>query len=156
MLHRVICFLIFTTNLVPDYKNLFPLYITPTNKIIDIAHAEYFNEYFHNIIPTNQYEKLVLVTSIVYDSCNRYANETINGTSKFFKNTLDDVEVYMSKMLSKYDDDYSIPYKRPSFDIVEFYQGSNIPHEEKIMKYYDFDKCIVYNYNEDECQINVT
>jgi hypothetical protein len=154
MLHRLICFLVFTKNLVPDYKNLFAPYITPTDKIIDNVYGQYLNEYFHNII-ANKHEKVVLVTSVVYDSCNRYAGKTINGTSEFFKNTLDDVEVYISKMISTRDD-YTIPYTAPPFDIVEFYQGPNIPYEEKIMQYYDFDKCIVYNYNQDKCQINVT
>lgn len=155
MLHRVICFLLFTKNLVPDYTKLFAPYITSTDKMLDKVHGQYYNEYFHNII-TNKNEKVVLVTSVVYDACNKYADKTINGTSEFFKNTLDDVEVYISKMISTYEADYSIPYTAPSFDIVEFYQGPNIPHEEKIMQYYDFDKCIVYNYNQDKCQINVT
>ena len=154
MLHRLICFLVFTKNLVPDYKNLFAPYITPTDKIIEKVLSQYLNEYFHNII-ANKNEKVVMVTSVAYDSCNKYADKPINGTSEFFKNTLDDVEVYISKMISTRDD-YTIPYTAPPFDIVEFYQGPNIPYEEKIMQYYDFDKCIVYNYNQDKCQINVT
>ncbi len=155
MLHRIICFLIFTKNLVPDYNNLFAPYITPTDKIIEKVHSQYINEYFHNII-ANKNEKVVLVTSVAYDSCNKYADKTINGTSKFFKDNLDDVEVYVSKMFSTRDDYTTIPYKAPPFDIVEFYQGESIPYEEKIMQYYEFDKCIVYNYNQDKCTIKVT
>jgi len=155
MLHRLICFLLFTKNLVPDYNNLFAPYITPTDKIIENVHSQYINEYFHNII-ANKNEKVVLVTSVAYDSCNKYGGKTINGTSEFFKNTLDDVEVYISKMFATYEADYSIPYKTPPFDIVEFYQGESIPYEEKIMQYYEFDKCIVYNYNQDKCTIKVT
>ena len=34
MLHRIICFLIFTKNLMPDYTKLYSPYITPTDTIL--------------------------------------------------------------------------------------------------------------------------
>ena len=36
--------------------------------MIENIHSQYYNEYFHNII-ANKNEKVVLVTSVVYDSC---------------------------------------------------------------------------------------
>ena len=155
MLHRLICFLIFTKNLIPNYKNLYSPYITPTDKILDKVQNQYLNEYFHNIIK-EQHEKVVIVSAVVYDSCNRYSDESINDTSEFFKNTLDDVETYISKMISTIDYHYTntTPYQKPPFDIVEFYQGKSIPYEENLLDYYNFDKCIVYNYNSDKCKIN--
>ena len=53
------------------------------------------------------------------------------------------------------EDDYPIPYSTPPFDIVELYKGNSIPNEEKVLGYYDYDKCIVYNYNYDKCDIDI-
>lgn len=155
MLHRLICFLIFTKNLIPDYTNLYSPYITPTDKILNNVHSQYLNEYFNKILLNGENEKLVFVTAVAYDSCNKYADKTINGTSEFFKNKVDGVETYVSKMISKSEPNISLPYIAPLFDIVELHQGQNIPHEEELLEYYNYDKCIVYNYNKDKCTIKV-
>ena len=138
----------------PDYTKLYSPYITPTDKILNNVHSQYYSEYFNKIL-TNQNEKLVIVTAVAYDSCNKYVDKTINGTSGFFKNKVDGVETYVSKMFSKSEPNMSLPYIAPLFDIVELYQGQRIPHEEELLEYYNYDKCIVYNYNKDKCTINV-
>jgi hypothetical protein len=65
MFYRLVCFVLFTQNSMPDYKNLFSPYITPTDKIINIVHTQYINEYFNNIME-NDHEKLVMVTAVAY------------------------------------------------------------------------------------------
>lgn len=158
MIHRLICFLIFTKNLKPDYTiyKMYPSLETPAEKIINKVQSLYFNEYFHNIIyESGGPEKLVLVSAVAYDSCNKYSGKTINGTSGFFKNKFDDVETYISKTVATVEDDYPVPYSTPPFDVVELYKGNSIPNEEKVLEYYDYDKCIVYNYNYDKCDIDI-
>ena len=84
MIHRLICFLIFTKNLFPDYTiyKMYPSLETPAEKIINKVQSLYFNEYFHNIIyESGGPEKLVLVSALAYDGCNKYSGKTINGTS---------------------------------------------------------------------------
>ena len=158
MIHRLICFLIFTKNLKPDYTiyKTYPWLETPAEKIINTVQTYYLNEYFHNIISeSGGPEKLVIVSAVAYDSCNKYSGKTVNGTSGFFKNKFEDVETYISKMVATVDEEYPIPYSAPPFDIVELYNGNSIPREESVLEYYDYDKCIVYNYNYDKCDIDV-
>lgn len=153
MFYRLVCLLIFTNRMIPDYTNLRSPYITFANKIMDTVHTYYYNEYFNRILQ-NEHEKLVIVTSIAYDSCNKYSGKKINGTNDFFKYTMEDVETYISKMVSTFDNT-SIEYKPPPFDIVDLYYGTNLPNEEKLIEYYTFDKCMIYNYNYDKCSIVV-
>ena len=157
MLHRLICFLIFTTNQIPDYKHLYAPYITPTDSILNKVHTKYYSEYFHNIIEES-HEKVVMVSAVVYDACDRFSSSGIDyKMNDFFQGEVDDVETYISKMVStKYtdDDDNTLPYVKPDFDIVELYKGTSIPGEETLQKSYSFDQCIVYNYNYDKCTID--
>ena len=154
MLHRLVCFLLFTKNLVPNYKTLQAPYITPTDKIINTVHTLYFNEYFHNIM-TDKHEKVVLVTAVAYDACNKYSGKQNNATSEFFKYTMNHVETYVSKIFTSSYENFTIPYQKPPFDIVQLYQGNSIPNEEKLMSSWTFDKCMVYNYNNDKCDIQL-
>ena len=156
MIHRILCFLIFTINSIPNYENLRSPYITPTDNILTTVHMMYFNEYFNNIMEDNN-EKIVLVSAVAYDACNKYAGKQNNQTSEFFKSTMDDVETYVSKIFTTKNDNLNITttYNRALYNIVEFYKGSSIPNEETIMKSYNFDKCMVYNYNYDKCNIAI-
>jgi hypothetical protein len=154
MLHRLVCFLLFTKNLVPDYKTLQAPYITPTDKIIDYVQTLYFNEYFHKII-TDKHEKVVLVTAVAYDACNKYSGKQNNATSEFFKSTMNAVETYIAKTITTSYDNFTIPYQKPPFDIVQLYQGNSIPNEVKLLSSWTFDKCMVYNYNYDKCNIEI-
>uniref|UniRef100_A0A6C0LTG1 Uncharacterized protein n=1 Tax=viral metagenome TaxID=1070528 RepID=A0A6C0LTG1_9ZZZZ len=156
MIHRLLCFLIFTTNLKPNYKELQSPYITPTDNILTKVHTMYFNEYFHSIIE-EEHEKIVMVSAVAYDACNKYAGKKNNQTSEFFKHTMDNVETYLSKMISSKHDTTNITttYEPPLYNIVEFYKGSSIPNELTVFKSYNFDKCMVYNYNYDKCNIVV-
>ena len=45
MIHRLLCFLIFTTNLKPNYKELQSPYITPTDNILTKVHTMYFTPF---------------------------------------------------------------------------------------------------------------
>lgn len=153
MFYRLVCLLIFTDRMIPDYTNLRSPYITIADKIMDTVHTYYYNEYFNKILK-NKFEKIVMVTAIAYDSCNKYSDKKINGTNDFFKNKMEDVETYISKMVATFDNT-SIEYKHPPFDVVDLYYGTNLPNEEKLMNAYTFDKCMVYNYNYDKCSFVV-
>ena len=154
MFYRLVCILIFTNRMMPDYTNLRSPYITIADKIIDTVHTYYLNEYFNRILQ-NQYEKLIIATSIAYDSCNKYSGKKINGTNDFFKYKIKDVETYISKMFSTFDNSSFVSYKPAPFDTVDLYYGTNLRNEETLLKSYTFDKCMVYNYNYDKCSINV-
>lgn len=156
MIYRLVCFLIFTRNLIPDYKNLFSPYITPTDKMLDIVQTQYINEYFNNIME-NEYEKLIIVTAVAYDACNKYSGKKITNATQFFKSTMDDVETYVSKMFaSKKNYDNSTYIENPNliFEPVDFYKGTSLPNEETLMESYNFDKCMILNYNRDKCTID--
>lgn len=154
MIHRLICFLIFTTNHVPDYTQLYAPYITATDTILAKVQTKYYSEYFHNIIEES-HEKVVMVSAVVYDACDRFSSSGIDyKMNDFFQGEVDDVETYVSKMVSTKDTDDSLSYEKPDFDIVELYKGTSIPGEETLMKSYSFDQCIVYNYNYDKCTID--
>ena len=156
MFYRLVCFLLFTQNSMPDYKNLFSPYITPTDKIINIVQTQYINEYFNNIME-NDHEKLIIVTAVAYDACNKYSGKKITNTTQFFKSTMDDVETYVSKMFaSKKNYDNSTYIENPNliFDTVDFYKGTSLPNEETLMESYNFDKCMILNYNRDKCTID--
>jgi hypothetical protein len=117
-------------------------------------HTKYFTEYFNSIIE-EKHEKIVMVTAVVYDACQRFSSGVYYKMNDFFQGEVDDVETYISKMVSTMNDDgNTLPYVKPDFDIVELYKGSSIPGEEKVMKSYSFDQCIVYNYNYDKCTID--
>ena len=114
MFYRLVCFLIFTRNLIPNYKNVFSPYITTTDKIIEIVQTQYINEYFNNIME-NDNEKLIMVTAVAYDACNKYSGQKITNTTQFFKSTMDGVETYISKMFaSKMFCRYSVDILLPS------------------------------------------
>ncbi len=154
MIHRLICFLIFTTNQIPDYKNLYAPYITPTDSILAKVQTKYFTEYFNTIIEES-HEKVVMVSAVVYDACQRFSSRVDYEMNDFFQGEVDDVETYVSKMVSTMNDDgNTLPYVKPDFDIVELYKGSSIPGEETLHDSYSFDQCIVYNYNYDKCTID--
>ena len=156
MLYRLVCFLIFTRNLIPDYKNLFSPYITATDKIIDQVQTQYINEYFNNIMEED-HEKLIMVTAVAYDACNKYSGQKIRNTTQFFKSTMDDVETYISKIVStkqKYDNSTYIENPNLAFEPVDFYKGTSLPNEETLMQSYNFDKCMILNYNRDKCTID--
>ena len=154
MIHRLICFLIFTTNQIPDYKHLYAPYITPTDSILAKVQTKYFTEYFNSIIEES-HEKVVMVSAVVYDACQRFSSGVDYKMNDFFQGEVDDVETYVSKMVSTMiDDGNTLPYVKPDFDIVELYKGSSIPGEETLQKSYYFDQCIVYNYNYDKCTID--
>jgi len=156
MFYRLVCFLIFTRNSMPDYKNLFSPYITTTDKIIDQVQTQYINEYFNNIMEED-HEKLIMVTAVAYDACNKYSGQKIRNTTQFFKSTMDNVETYISKMVStkqKYDNATYIENPNLSFDTVDFYKGTSLPNEETLMESYNFDKCMILNYNRDKCTID--
>ena len=55
MFYRLVCFLIFTRNLIPNYKNVFSPYITTTDKIIEIVQTQYINP--NNIPPDKPYSE---------------------------------------------------------------------------------------------------
>ena len=155
MFYRLVCFLIFTRNSMPDYNNLFSPYITATDKIIDQVQTQYINEYFNNIMEED-HEKLIMVTAVAYDACNKYSGQKIRNTTQFFKSTMDDVETYISKMVStkqKYDNSTYIENPNLSFDTVDLYKGTSLPNEETLMESYIFDKCMILNYNRDKCTI---
>jgi hypothetical protein len=140
----------------PDYNNLFSPYITATDKIIDQVQTQYINEYFNNIMEED-HEKLIMVTAVVYDACNKYSGQKIRNTTQFFKSTMDDVETYISKMVStkqKYDNSTYIENPNLSFDTVDLYKGTSLPNEETLMESYIFDKCMILNYNRDKCTID--
>ena len=156
MFYRLVCFLLFTQNSIPDYKILFSPYITPTDKIINIVQTQYINEYFNNIME-DEHEKLIMVTAVAYDACNKYSGQKIRNTTQFFKSTMDDVETYVSKMFASkqnYDNATYIENPNLSFDTVDFYKGTSLPNEETILESYNFDKCMILNYNRDKCTID--
>ena len=156
MFYRLVCFLLFTRNLIPDYTNLFSPYITATDKIINIVQTQYINEYFNNIME-NEHEKLIMVTAVAYDACNKYSGKKITNTTQFFKHTMDNVETYVSKMFATkqyYDNTTYIENPNLSFDIVDFYKGTSLPNEETLLESYNFDKCMILNYNRDKCTID--
>ena len=156
MIYRLVCFLIFTRNLIPNYKNLVSPYITPTDKIIDVVQSQYINEYFNNIME-NEHEKLIMVTAVAYDACNKYSGQKIRNTTQFFKSTMDDVETYISKMAAskqQYDNSTYIENPNLSFDTVDLYKGTSLPNEETLMESHIFDKCMILNYNRDKCTID--
>ena len=154
MFYRLVCILIFTNRIMPDYANLRSPYITFADKIIDTVHTYYLNEYFNRILQ-NEHEKLIIATSIAYDSCNKYSGKKINGTNDFFKYKIKDVETYISKMFATFDNSSAASYIPAPFDIVDLYYGTNLRNEETLLESYTFDKCIVYNYNYDKCSIEV-
>jgi len=153
MFYRLVCLLIFTNRMIPDYTNLRSPYITFADKIMDTVHTYYYNEYFNKILKNNV-EKLVMVTAIAYDSCNKYSDKKINGSNDFFKNKMQDVEIYISKMVATFDNT-SIEYKPAPFNVVDLYYGTNLRNEETLTQSYTFDKCMVYNYNYDKCNIDI-
>jgi hypothetical protein len=61
MIYRLICFVIFTTNLVPNYKKLMSPYITPTDGILDLVLGRVLNQYFNNIIEENTFDKCIVI-----------------------------------------------------------------------------------------------
>jgi hypothetical protein len=128
MFYRLVCILIFTNRMMPDYTNLRSPYITIADKIIDTVHTYYLN---------------------------KYSGKKINGTNDFFKYKIKDVETYISKMFSTFDNSSFVSYKPAPFDTVDLYYGTNLRNEETLLKSYTFDKCMVYNYNYDKCSINV-
>jgi len=162
MIYRLICFVIFTTNLIPNYKKLMSPYITPTDGILDSVLASYLNKYFNNIIEENT-EKVVMVSAVAYDACNKYgggSGRVNNKSEEFFKRTMSGVEVYVSKMFANKlawnkNDTWKNSHGEVEdlFDVVEFYKGSRLEHEEHLFRFYNFDKCIVYNHNKDKCNI---
>jgi hypothetical protein len=155
MIYRLVCILIFTRNLIPNYKKLFTPYITPTDKIIETVQTQYINEYLNNIMEED-HEKLIMVTAVAYDACNKYSGQKITDTTPFFKNTMDDVETYVSKMFASkqnYDNSTYIETTNLMFDIVNFYKGNSLPNEETLLESYNFDKCMILNYNRDKCTI---
>lgn len=163
MIYRLICFVIFTTNLVPNYKKLVTPYITPTDSILDLVWAAYLNHYFNNIIEDNS-EKVVMVSAVAYDACNKYGDGSgvkNNQSSEFFRGTMSGVEIYVSKIFAnKLAWNKNDTWKNSRgevvdglFDVVEFYQGNRLEHEEDLFGFYNFDKCIVYNHNMDKCTI---
>jgi hypothetical protein len=137
-------------------------YITPTDGILDSVLASYLNKYFNNIIEEN-YEKLVMVSAVAYDACNKYAEGSgvkNNKSSEFFKSTMSGVETYVSKIVAnKLAWNKNDTWKNSRgevedlFDVVEFYHGNRLEHEEQLFRFYNFDKCIVYNHNKDKCNI---
>jgi len=138
---------------VPDYKHIYAPYITPTDTILNKVHTKYYTEYFHNIIEES-HEKVVMVSVVVYDACQRFSSGIDYNMPEFFQGKIDDVETYVSKMVSTKDVNASLPYVKPDFDIVELYKGQRIPGEETLLKSYTYDQCIVYNYNHDKCTID--
>ena len=162
MIYRLICFVIFTTNLVPNYKKLVSPYLTSTDSILDSVLASYLKKYFNNIIEENC-EKLIMVSAVAYDACNKYGSDRViqnNKSEEFFKRTMSGVETYVSKMFAnKLDWNKNDTWKNSRgevedlFDIVQFYKGNRLEHEDELFKFYNFDKCIVYNHNKDKCNI---
>jgi len=139
----------------PDYKNLFSPYITATNKIIDQVQTQYINEYFNNIMEED-HEKLIIVTAVAYDACNKYSGQKIRNTTQFFQSTMDNVETYVSKMAASkqhYDNATYIENPNLIFEPVDLYKGTSLPNEETLMESYIFDKCMILNYNRDKCTI---
>jgi hypothetical protein len=103
------------------------------------------------------HEKLIMVTAVAYDACNKYSGQKIRNTTQFFKSTMDDVETYISKMVAtkqKYDNSTYIENPNLAFEPVDFYKGKSLPNEETLMKSYNFDKCMILNYNRDKCTID--
>jgi hypothetical protein len=95
-----------------------------------------------------------MVSAVVYDACQRFSSGIDYKMNDFFQGEVDDVETYVSKMISSNVPDASLPYVKPDFDIVELYKGTRIPGEETLQKSYNYDQCIVYNYNYDKCAID--
>ena len=105
----------------------------------------------------NDNEKLIMVTAVAYDACNKYSGQKITNTTQFFKSTMDGVETYISKMFAskkKYDNSTYIENPNLSFDTVDLYKGTSLPNEETLMESYIFDKCMILNYNSDKCTID--
>jgi hypothetical protein len=144
MLHKLLCFLIFT----PEAKKVYqPFAIPNVEKNSNIAyHAQkhYFNEYFSNL--KSGHEKLVMVSSIVYNSNLYQTDNTTLNTSIYFQNVLDqDIDILVGKMITSHIDNFEKTTKDViEYDIVEYYTGNYIPNEEKILTN-NYDNCMIVN-----------